>query len=373
VTTSTKALVMRAERRAMPGVEYPGTHQLFRHPYFSVESRDLGPLPAHHIRAEMLYVGVCGTDVHLGVTDHETGYVRSSSPLTLDDDGRILGHEGLGRVLEVGEGVEGIARGGVVTFESIIRCHLCAPCRRGAFNQCERSLLVGAETDGLFRTVVDVPAMLAHDVSDLEGEESALRGAACAEPAACAHLACSLAGLRAGDDVVVFGAGPIGLFATMLARVAFGAETIHVVEPVPFRRKLAGRWADLVYDPDEFFAERPRGLDVVIETSGALGQIDQTIPLLGANSRIALLARGVEPFSIERVDRIITNNISIVGSRGHLGGAFEAVLSLLRTGMLPLDQAVTEVITGLDELRDRLAAPDEIVERNCKLLARLAS
>jgi D-xylulose reductase len=356
----------------MPHVDRPGPHQTYRHPTLAVEERALGALAAGSLRVEMLYVGACGTDVHVVESDPATGYVRGSAPFSVGPQGRVLGHEGVGRVVAAGDGTEAIAPGALVTFESILRCHTCEPCRRGDFNQCDRSVLLGMERDGLFGTVVDVPAELAHDVSDLRRVDDGLKAAACIEPAACAFVACTLCALAPGDDVLVLGAGPIGAFAAMLARLAFGAASVHVVEPVPFRRELAGRWADRTWSVDEFFSDPPpRRFDVLFEASGDVAGIDRALHLLGPNARVAVLGRGGRPLAVGRVDHLITNNISIVGSRGHLCGAFASILRLVRAGRLRLQDVVTDVVEGLPALRDRLLDPTRIAERDCKVLARL--
>jgi threonine dehydrogenase-like Zn-dependent dehydrogenase len=322
----------------------------------------------------MVYAGLCGSDVRAATADPETGYVVGSTPLAVGPEGRVLGHEGVGRVVEAGSGVTHLRPGTLVTFESILRCHRCDPCRRGDFNQCERAVLLGMERDGLFATVADVPALLAHDVTDLARSEAGLRASACVEPASCAFVACSSCRVGAGDRVVVFGAGPIGLFGAMLCRTAFGAASVHVVEPVPFRRDLAARFADEVHDVEEFFARPPPGpIDVVVEASGDLGNVDRALPLLGPNARVALLARSGRPLSISRVDHLITNNVTVFGSRGHLCGAFSAVLRLVRAGRLPLEEAVTAVVDGLDGLCETLADPSLVAERNGKVLARLGA
>jgi D-xylulose reductase len=372
MSSTAEALVLRAERHPLPGVPAPGPHQLYRNPRLAVETRTLGRLAPATVRAEMLYAGICGTDLHVAQSDPATGYILGSAPLEVGPEGRVLGHEGVGRIVEVGAGVTHLRRGDLVTFESIDRCHHCEPCRRGDFNQCERAVLLGMQRDGLFGTRVDVPALLAHDVGDLEQRPGGLLAAACIEPAACGVLACTACRVGPGDAVLVFGAGPLGLFAALSCRLAFGASAIHVVEPLPFRRELAKRWADHCWDVEEFFADPPaRRFDVLIETSGALENVDRALARLGANARVALLARAGRPLSLRNVDHLIANSISIVGSRGHLGGAFSEVLRLVRAGRLPLHEGVTEVVEGLPGLLTRLAAPALVTERNCKVLARL--
>lgn len=372
--TGNSTLVVRAEKSPLEGVDHPGPNQLFRKPYLTIENRPLAALAAGYIRVEMLYAGICGTDVHVMQTDPKTGYTIGTAPLDIGPEGRVLGHEGVGRVLEVGAGVNNVQSGGYVTFESIITCHYCPACRRGDFNQCEQAVLFGMEHDGLFGTIVDVPAGLAHDVTDLASIDGGLQAAACVEPAACGYVAASLTKVSAGDRVLIFGAGPIGLLTAMLCKHCFGAAEIHVVEPVPFRREFARKWADKVYDVEQFFAddlEHP--VDVIIEASGVMDNVNRAFRRMAANGRVALLARSGKPLSIQHVDYMITNSISIVGSRGHLGGAFQDILDLYRAKRIPLHEAVTDTINGLESLKKSLEDPATILDSNCKVLVKISS
>ena len=120
---------------------------------------------------------------------------------------------------------------------------------------------------------------------------------------------------------------------------------------------------------EEFYAAQlQHRLDVVIETSGITRNIDRVFRRMGPNSRIVLLARSGQPLPIHDVDHMITNNVSISGSRGHLGGAFDDLLRLYRAGRLPLHDAVTSTIDGLESLRRSLEQPAVILESNCKVL-----
>ena len=318
---------------------------------------------------EMLYAGICGTDIQVVQTDPESGYSMGSAPLAINEAGRVLGHEGVGRVLSVGAGVKHVGPGCYVTFESIITCHVCAACRRGNYNQCEQAILLGMEQDGLFGKMVDLPAQLAHDVSDLAQSDAGLRAAACIEPASCAHVAASIARVSPGDRVVIFGGGPIGYFSAMLCRELFGAAAVHLVEPAEFRRNFARQWADQVYTVEDFFTTQiQHRFDVVIEASGVTRNIERVFRRMGSNSRIVLLARSGQPLSIHDVDHMITNNVSVSGSRGHLGGAFGNLLRLYRNGRLPLHDAVTATIDGLEALKTSLEQPAAILDTNCKVL-----
>ena len=212
--------------------------------------------------------------------------------------------------------------------------------------------------------------MLTHDVTHLAVDDRGLRAAACIEPAGVAYVACQNTQVSGGDQVVVFGAGPIGLFCVMLSKIVFGASSTHVVEPLPFRREFARRWADQVYDVEEFFDDPPKSIDVVIEASGALNNIARVLRRLNPNGRVALLARSGVAFHLDAVDHMITNQISIVGSRGHLGGSFAKILSLHASGRFPLDEIVTGVVEGPEELVAMLRTPHRVFHDHCKILAR---
>ncbi len=367
----TDVVAVQAAYDPMPGAADPGPHQTYKHPRVSVLSRDLGPLHPDEVRVRMIYAGVCGTDVHLVEAHPDTGYIRCSAPAHIPPEGRIIGHEGVGRILETGANVRHVSPGAIVTFESIIVCHFCDMCRKGRFNQCRSARLLGLEKDGIFGTVVDVPAMLAHDVTDLIRNDDDLKAAACVEPAGVAYVACQNTKIRGGDVVVVFGAGPIGLFTAILGKSVFGAASVHVVEPVAFRRELAAQWSDRVYDVDEFFADCPDHVDVAVEASGDLRNISRIFRKVNANGRIALLARSGGSLTLDALDHMITNAVSVMGSRGHLCGAFIDILNLYRKGRLPLHAIVTRVADGPGELAELLQSTGTILEENCKVLVRL--
>jgi len=364
-------VVVHADKRPMEGIVNPGPHQIYVNPRVSVEARELGELHGDEIRVKMIYAGLCGTDIHLVETNPETGYVKCSAPARIPPEGRIIGHEGVGTVIEIGSHVRHVKVGDCVTFESIIVCHYCDVCRRGQFNQCRRARLLGMEKDGLFGTVVDVPSMLTHDVAELAQSDTGLKAATCIEPAGVAYVACENTHVSGCDVVVVFGAGPIGVLTAMLSKTVFGASHVYIVEPIKFRREFSKQWCDAVYDVEEFFAHPPRIIDVVIEASGQLDNINRIFSRINANGRIALLARSGMPLKLDTVDSLITNAISIVGSRGHLGGAFVKILSLCKNGRIPVDKIVTDVVNGPEELCKLLQSPQRIFEANCKVLVRL--
>ena len=367
---NTKVLTLKADKIPMDGIEYPNSNQLYKNPRLEVEERNLGELDSNKIRVKMLYVGVCGSDIHVHKRNPNTGYISSSVPVNIPKEGRIIGHEGVGKVLDVGDNVKHIKKDNYVTLESIQVCNNCAICKRGDFNQCRSAKLVGLEIDGIMGSVVDVDANLAHNISSYIRSEEDLIAMACVEPAGVAYDACENGRVRVGDVLTIFGAGPIGLYTAMLAKNVYGVSRIYIVEPVEFRRNLAKKYTEYVYECKETLRANIQNIDIVVETSGHLDNIEYIFDLLDANSRIVLLARSGEKLQIKSVDHMITNNISIIGSRGHLCGAFDKLLRVQSEQIIDLKSIVTTVVDGVEKLKYLLDEGD-FEERNCKAVVKI--
>jgi threonine dehydrogenase-like Zn-dependent dehydrogenase len=364
-------VVMYAEKQPMEGVVCPGPHQIYRNPRLEVEDRELDDPADDEIRVEMVYAGICGTDLHLVETDIITGYIRGSAPAEIPAEGRVIGHEGVGQIIAAGRNVRHVKEGDYVSFESILVCHYCDMCRMGHFNQCRQARLLGLERNGLFGSIVNVPSMLAHDLKGMASSVEGLRAAACIEPAGVAYVACQNTRITPGDTVAVFGAGPIGVLCAMLSKIVFGASVVYVIDPVQFRRNLAKKWCDEIFDVEDFFEEEDqKSIDVVIEASGYLNNIKRVFRCLNPGGRIALLARSGEPLTLDAVDHMITNAITLVGSRGHLGGAVDKIINLYNNGQIPIHDIITDIVKGPDGLLSALNHPENIVNNNCKVLAK---
>jgi threonine 3-dehydrogenase len=186
---------------------------------------------------------LCGTDAHIYNWD---GSVRDMILESTDQfrRPRIIGHEFCGEVMEVGREVRGVGDkaaepirpGDLVSAESHIVCGECYQCRRGQFHVCTREKIIGVHLDGGFAEYIAIPASCAwiNDPSVVPVEVACIE-----EPFGNAVHAATEYDPR-GQCVVVFGAGPIGLFSIIVAE-AFGAERIIAVDTTPFRLDLAAR------------------------------------------------------------------------------------------------------------------------------------
>ena len=368
-TKHCQSIVVRAEKITSAAVHDSKKKYRYKHPSIMLETRNLEALKPGNIRVEILYAGICGTDVHLLQTDQD-GFSMSSAPADISKDGRIIGHEGVGRVIEVGCDVLNFKAGDMVGLQSIITCFSCDPCRRGQFNQCTNAKLIGMQTDGLFSEIADFPENAAYNLNKLNINDDALKAAACLEPAGVSWLACDQSSLSSGDRVLIFGGGPIGYFCAMFSKLLFGSSWVGLVEPSEFRRNHAKKWCDEVFSSiDENL--KLRNFDVVIEASGSLNNITSTLTQINPSGRVILLARSGDSLHIENIDHIITNAIKIMGVRGHLGGAFGRIIDLYVSGKIPLHEAVTETVDSINGLYLKLQRPEEVGSQNCKILAKL--
>ena len=145
----------------------------------------------------------------------------------------VVGHEFVGEVLEVGSNVADLGAGDVVSGEGHVVCGHCRHCRAGRWNLCANTVGLGVNRDGAFAEQVVLPVTnVWHHWPGIDEEVAAIF-----DPFGNAvHTALSFPVL--GEDVLVVGAGPIGLMAAAVARHA-GARFVVVSEPNAFRRELA--------------------------------------------------------------------------------------------------------------------------------------
>lgn len=197
----------------------------------SVTSREvvIEEVPAPVARAgevvcRVLACGVCGSDV-------SEGYVTRKLPA-------VLGHELVGEVLQTGAGAAGLAAGDRVVIHHHAPCGQCRRCRRGHETLCEQFRATGLDPGG-FAEQVRVSAPLVPELLAL-GALDPVAGTF-VEPLACVLRALDRAGVRAGDALLVVGAGTNGLLSVAAAH-ARGVEAVWVREPRADRRLLAQAW-----------------------------------------------------------------------------------------------------------------------------------
>lgn len=231
-----------------------------------VVEHPLGPLAPGMVRVRFGAGGICGSDLHY-FRHARTGDFVVKSPL-------VLGHEVAGEIVEISADAPGLAVGDRVAVNPSRWCGQCARCAEGRANLCENIYFMGSASktphmQGGFASVFDAtPAQCVKVPHSI-----AYQAAALAEPLAVSLHAVSRAGDIAGRNVILFGAGPIGLL-TMLAAGLKGCGELTVVDiaeaPLAFASKLgANRTIDLSSGDEELKAlASHRAIDVAFEISG---------------------------------------------------------------------------------------------------------
>jgi 2-desacetyl-2-hydroxyethyl bacteriochlorophyllide A dehydrogenase len=197
-------------------------------------------------------VGICGTDLHLV----EGTYATGRYPV-------VPGHEFAGTVVDVGADVHGLSIGDLVGVDPNVNCATCRWCRAGAPNLCVRLQPVGVTRDGACAEQVVVPRRVTYR---LPAHVDATVGAL-VEPLACVLHALDRAPSLKDRDVLVYGAGSIGLLMCAVARQR-GAGRVQVVEPHAVRREAALRLGADAAAPSSEGLQLAEGAEIVVEASG---------------------------------------------------------------------------------------------------------
>ncbi len=291
-------------------------------------------------------VTICGTDLHiLG------GDVPTVEP------GRVLGHEAVGTVEEVGAGVRNIAVGDRVLVSCISACGRCRYCREARYGQClgGGGWILGHRIDGTQAELVRVPfadtstyrlpdqvsneaAVMLADILPTSYEVGALNGQ-----------------VRPGDTVVIVGAGPIGLAAVMTSKLLSPSQIV-VVDKAPARREAALRLgATLALDVDEDVAGTVAGLtdglgaDVAIEAVGIAATFEQCVELVRPGGRVANVGVHGSPATLHLETAWIRNLTITTGLVDTY--STPTLLRMVASGQLDVSGLVTHRF-GVQEMQD---------------------
>lgn len=262
------------------------------------------------VKIRVLRAGLCGTDLHL-LTWDAWAASTVTAPMT-------IGHEFFGEVVEVGADVDHVSVGDRVSGEGHIVCGACRNCRAGRRQLCINTVGLGVNRDGAFADYVVIPATNAWvQPPDLDPDLGALF-----DPLGNAtHTA--LQWPVVGEDVVITGAGPIGIMATAIVRHA-GARRIAVTDLSPERLELAARaGADLTVDVsqgrDLAWAQRQLGMlegfDIGLEMSGAPDAVRDMLENLNHGARVAMLGLPRSSYEIDW-GKVITHMVTLRGIYG---------------------------------------------------------
>jgi threonine 3-dehydrogenase len=307
------------------------------------------------VRIKVEATSICGTDFHVYSWDAWSSQ-RVKTP-------RVMGHEFSGVVVETGAEVQQLKPGDRVSGESHWVCGFCLQCRAGQKHVCENTRILGVDVDGCFAEHVVVP-----EASAWKNDHSLPPEITCIQDPLGNAVHATLSGEIAGKSVAVLGCGPIGIFAVAVAQ-ACGASRVYATDTKPYRLDLATKLgADaavnaMEQDVEAFIKDATggKGVDVVLEMSGAPVAIRQAMRICRPGGRVSLMGIPAQKVELDMAEDMIFKGLTIhciVGRR--LYETWDTMRALLSSGKLDVRPAITHQLAfedydrGMDLMRDGL-------------------
>lgn len=316
----------------------------------AIETRpSLSPAPGEVI-VRVDGAGLCGTDYRIWSGDRAVDYPR------------VMGHELIGRVLAIGDGVARVAAGDRVAVEPNYSCGVCPLCREGNKNLCLQRTAVGIDVDGGFAHEVALPERCVWRApAGIAADQLLLT-----EPLAVVVRAIRRAAPVAGETAAVLGVGALGLLAMQVLK-ARGCRVLAVgrsARRLPLATELGADAVATTESGDHAAAARAlsgrEGVDLVVETAGTAPAVGQAVDLCRPGGRVVLTGL---PHEASRVEFfwIVRREISLLGSMIYQD-EFPEAMALLAAGQVRGDRLLTHRFP-LDRIGDAFEAhraPDSI-------------
>ena len=304
-------------------------------------------LSSGYVMIKVELVGICGTD--------KAFYKGTYSPLKLPI---ILGHELVGKVVEVGRGVPKDLIGQRVVTEINIVCGKCWFCKEGLRTHCPYRKTIGISIDGGMAEYVAVPYENIHIVNDLTPNMAIF-----VEPLAAVFRAFQIHPLPPGSSVAILGVGNLGLLTLQLVKSYGASLVIPIYRRESVKTKLARKLgADYVVTYDEALklakelTPEGQGFDAVVEVTGSPEGLDLALNLVRPRGIIYAKSTHGAPVSFNYTKAVV-NEVEIVTSRC---GPFPQAINALRKGIVKVD----ELITDIYNLRDAVKAFEKALSKD---------
>ena len=307
----------------MQAIVFPSSESI------SIE-RVADPTPAaDEVVVQVAACGICGTDVHIYRNEY-----MSTFPL-------IPGHEFSGKVVAVGNAVTDVKIGERVAVDPNLYCGRCDFCRNEQANHCRNWQGVGVTRAGGFAEFVAAPARACYRIPDHLTDAQA----AFIEPLACVIHALKRIRVWPGAQVLIFGAGPMGLLLLQALRHS-GASQVVMVEKQPARLELTRQLGGIAIPVDGQQSEAlrtlaPYGFDLVIDATGVPAVIEQAFTYI--RPRGQYLQFGVTPMDATirlRPYDLFRNDLTVVGSFA-LCYTFLPAIAWLANGVVDVTKLVS--------------------------------
>lgn len=281
---------------------------------------------------KVLYCGICGADV---------ASYTGNQPFTSYP--RIPGHEFSAEIVEIDSYQQGLKVGDVVTANPYFNCGTCYSCERGFVNCCTDNQTMGVQRDGSFSEYITMPIERIYQGKGLSAEQLAL-----VEPFTISYHAVSRATVKPTDTVLVIGAGPIGLFALIAAKLK-GAK-VYIADILDGRLDMAKDFgADGVINTKTGNLKEEtnqitggKGFDVCIEACGLSDTFLACIDHVAFAGNIILIGNGKrETTFLHSV--LLKKELNVFGSRNSYPRDFMEVIDIIASGKVDVLKMVSEI------------------------------
>lgn len=296
---------------------------------------DIPKLGARDVLVKIKATSICGTDLHIYHWD-DWAKSRVKTP-------RIFGHEFCGDIVEVGELVSKVNVGDYVSGETHLADYNCFQCRIANAHICEHLKILGIDRNGSYAEYISLP-----ENSCIQNDRRLPPKLATVQEPLGNAVHAVFAQPIAGNQVSIFGCGPIGLCAIQLCKVA-GATNIFAVDQNEYRLKMAKSFgADYVINATtenaakRILKETKRGVDVFLEMSGNEKALQQGFKSMRPGGNAAILGVFGKSVSLDVTNAVVFKQATVRGITGRrLFETWHKVKAFLRSGKVDLNQLVT--------------------------------
>jgi len=288
------------------------------------------PIPKYGVNDVLIKIkktAICGTDIHIYLWDE---WAKSTIPVPM-----TVGHEFYGEIAEIGKEVKGLKVGQRVSGEGHITCGLCRNCRAGKIHLCRNTIGVGVNRPGCFAEYLSIPATNVLPLPDnITGDQASIL-----DPFGNATH-CALAFNVVGEDVLITGAGPIGIMAVAILR-HIGARHVVITDVNEHRLELARkmgatRAVNVKYQKlNEVMDElgMTEGFDVGLEMSGNPSALNDMVRVMNHGGSMAILGIPPQETAIDW-NQVIFKGLVIKGIYGReMFETWYKMIAMLQSGL----------------------------------------
>lgn len=305
-----------------------------------IREKEMPTLKKGEALLKIKYCGICGADV---------ATFTGNQPFTTYP--RIPGHEFSAEIVEIEENDRGLKVGDIVTANPYFNCGHCYSCERGIVNACTDNQTMGVQRDGSFAEYVAMPIERIYPGKGLSAKTLAL-----IEPFSIGYHAVSRGHVKPGHKVLVIGAGAIGIFAAVSAKLK-GAE-VYISDVFEKRLENALKFGvDGIIDVSkEDLLERTKeitngnGFDICIEAVGQSATFLNCIDAAAFGADIILIGNGKKETTFNH-SILLKKELNIYGSRNALKKDFLELIDLISSGKINVDHIVSDIFDKEDAIK----------------------